>query len=352
MDPATSPPGKVQADPEDAVIETVRGPIPAERLGATSMHEHLLADASRLQRPGAEPAPPGERVSPETVAYLRENMLALADNLRLDDAVLAAAELGRVRAHGQRSVVECTSWGLGPDHAGLPQISRTADVQIVVAYGAYIRSTLPAWVTDLDEAGLERHLHDALTVAVPGTHFRAGMLGIMGTTAGVPEPERGMLRAAARAAGAAGAAVSVRLDPDARDGLAVIDLMTGEGLSPERIVFTNGDEFMDAGYWADLTSAGAVVEMCFGTEAVHIGRVDNPTDAERFAFFTRFVAAHPGARHVLGGSLWTKAQLVRHGGGGYAHPLGRIAPLLTAAGMPAESLRRMTIDEPRRLLDR
>jgi len=334
------------------VIETVHGAIRADELGATSMHDHLLADASRLQRPGAQPAPAGDRVSPETVAYLSENMLALADNLRLDDPVLAAQELARVRADGQRSVVECTSWGLGPDHAGLPQIARASGVQVVVAYGAYIRSTLPAWVAELDEAGLERHLHDALAVAIPGTDYRAGMLGIMGTTAGVPEPERGMLRAAARAAVRTGAAVSVRLDPDARDGLAVIRLMTGEGLPPQRIVFTNGDEFMDGPYWADLTSAGAVVEMCFGTEAVHLGRVDNPSDAERVAFFTGVVAAHPAARHVLGGSLWTKAQLVRHGGGGYAHTLGRIVPRLAAAGVPEERLRRMTVDEPRRLLDR
>jgi phosphotriesterase-related protein len=39
------------------VIETVLGPIEAERLGPTSMHEHLLSDASGLGIPDDHDGP-------------------------------------------------------------------------------------------------------------------------------------------------------------------------------------------------------------------------------------------------------------------------------------------------------
>ncbi|MFX5476916.1 hypothetical protein ABTD55_23620, partial [Acinetobacter baumannii] len=75
-----------------------------------------------------------------------------------------------------------------------------------------------------------------------------------------------MLRAAASAAGRSGASVSVRLDPDARDGVAVLDELGRAGLPADRVIFTNADEFMDAAYWGELSDAGATLEMCFGTE--------------------------------------------------------------------------------------
>ncbi|MFD5316631.1 hypothetical protein [Streptomyces sp. NPDC127098] len=334
------------------MIETVLGAIPAERLGVTSMHDHVLSDASALRRDGAPPGPSADRVVPETLGYLRWNMLALADNLRLDEPGVAVAELARAVALGQHSLVEATSWGLGPDHAGLPDLAQRSGMTIVCGYGAYIRATLPGWIAELDEYRLEEHLAGALLDRVPGTGYRAGILGIMGTTADLPEPERAMLRAAARAAVRAGAAVTVRLDPEATRGLEVLSLCADEGLPAERVVLTNADEYMDAAYWADLAAAGAVLEMCFGTEAGHVGRVRNPSDTERLDFFARFCAEHPSSRHVLGGSLWTKAQLQAHGGHGYGYLIARIAPALRERGVPAERIARMLVDEPRRLLDR
>ncbi|MGP6170092.1 hypothetical protein ACTU6V_02650 [Microbacterium sp. A204] len=334
------------------MIQTVRGPIAADELGTTSMHDHVLSDSSRLRRAGSEPAPDDAGVRMETLGYLRWNALASADNLRLDDPRLAAEELAAASVLGLSTVVECTSWGLGPDHAGLPEVSRVAGVQVVSAYGAYVHYSLPDWVAALSAVAFEDHLVEALQVAVPGTEFRAGLVGIMGTTAEFGPWERDMLRAAARAGARTDAAVSVRLDPDARNGLEIIEAMTAEGLPSERILLTNADEYMDAPYWDELADAGAVLEMCFGTEAVHVGRVDNPSDRERLAFFTGFTATHPHARHVLGQSTWTKAQLRAYGGYGYGYLLARIVPELRARGLSGERLDAMLAGEPRRLLDR
>ena len=122
------------------MIETVLGAVEAGAVRRVDLHEHLLSDASALSRPGPEPLPDDPRVTTENLAFLRWNALALADNLRLDDAEVAAAELGRA---GVDLVVECTSLGLGPRHAGLPQVSRAAGVHVVVAYGLYVDPVLP-----------------------------------------------------------------------------------------------------------------------------------------------------------------------------------------------------------------
>jgi phosphotriesterase-related protein len=333
------------------VIETVLGPVDASVIGRVDMHEHVLSDAGRLRRDGVEPTPEQDRVTPSLMGYLRWNALGMADNLRLDDETTAVDELGPA-GRGVDLVVEATSVGLGPRHHRLPHISRRAGVAVAVSYGLYVEPVLPRWAVDLGEAACEEHLHGALTDHVPGADYRAALLGIMGTSGDVSAHDRVRLRAAARAAARAGAAVTVRLDPDRRAGLKAVETMTAEGLPPERVVFTNADEFMDAAYWAELSAAGVVLEMCFGTEVQHVGRMENPSDGQRLSFFVDFLADHPASRHTLGASTWTKSQLRRFGGPGYDHLSTRVVPELSRRGVPDERIEAMFAAEPRRLLDR
>jgi phosphotriesterase-related protein len=334
------------------VIQTVLGPIDAELLGVTSSHEHVMADASALSRPGIEAAPAASVVTPASLGYLRWSQLGMADNLVLDDRAVAVEELTLAADAGLRSVIEATSLGLGPDHERLPEISRRSGVTIVASYGAYLEAGLPTWYDDLTERGREELFRAALTERIPGVGFRAGMLGIMGTSANLTASERSSLVAAAHAASATGAAVSIRLDPDGRTGLDIVELCRAEGLAPGRILFTNCDEFMDAAYLADLAGAGVVLEMCFGNEAFHYPRVRNPSDLARLDFFVDFLADNPASTWVLGAAVWTKAQLARFGGGGYAHLPARVVPALRHAGVRADRLDDMLISTPALLLDR
>ncbi|TCB97248.1 phosphotriesterase [Micromonospora zingiberis] len=333
------------------MIETVLGPVPAAVVGRVNMHQHLLSDASSLCRPGREQTPTDHRVTIRNLGFLRWNALALADNLRLDDPHLAVAEL-RHAARGVDLVVEDTSVGLGPDHAALPAVSRAAGVHVAVAYGLYVTPTLPGWARDLDEDGVYRHLLGALTDRVPGTDYRAALIGIMGTTAEFPAVERARLRAAAGAAGQTGASVGVRLDGDVRNGVEVVAEMTGAGLPADRILLTNADEYLDPGYWNDLIDTGVTLEMCFGTELQHVGRMRNPSDPQRLDFFESFLAGRADGRWVLGGSVWTKTQLRRYGGEGYDHLTTRVLPELVRRGVAVDRLEAMMTTEPLRLLDR
>jgi phosphotriesterase-related protein len=334
------------------VIHTVLGPVAAGDLGVTSMHEHLLLDARILHAPSREPAPEDPRVTLENLGFVRWNLLALEDNLMLDDPELAARELALAAGEGQRAVVDLTCFGLGPRLDALPAIARATGVHVVAGCGVYLDRPHPAEVRGLDEEAMEELFRCALDDGLPGAGFRAGLLGLIGTSAPVTDGEHRVLRAAGRAAAATGAAVTVRLDPAERRGRWVLDGLAAVGCPPRQVIFGNVDEFLDVVYLAELASEGASLEVCFGNEAYYRDGYKDPTDAERLAGTVALVEAGFADRMVLGCSVWTKSQLRAYGGMGYAHLLRRIVPELARRGVGEGELRRMLVDNPARLLDR
>lgn len=339
------------------MIQTVLGPVAPRDLGVCSMHEHLLSDARVLHAPARDETPPdGDRVTLANLGFARWNLLALEDNLFLGDPALAAAELGHAAELGQRAVVDLTSWGLGPDYAGLPAIARAAGVHVVAGVGVYLDRPHPAWIAGLDDDALTARFVAALEDEVePGAGFRAGLLGIVGTSEPITPSERRVLRATAAAAGATGAALTVRLDPSAQRAIEVLELLGAAGCPPGQVIFGNVDEFLaDRGYLRALAGSGATLEWCFGNEAYYRDGYKDPTDAQRLDALVALLAEDPSlaGRCVLGCSVWTKTQLRAYGGMGYDHLLRRIVPELRRRGVGAAALDTMLVDNPARLLDR
>lgn len=334
------------------MIETVLGPVPAHDLGVVSSNEHVFTDARGLRRPTREGGTLDGPIRPEVLGDLRWSAMSLADNLTLDDEDSAVQELSSAHAAGLGAVVEATSWGFGPRHDMLPAVSRASGVRIVAAYGTYIDRTLPGAWRDRSERNLEHAFTTALTSAIPGTGYRAGLLGLMGTSADIAPAERRALRAAARAAAAAGAAVSVRLDGGARRGPEVAALLVDEGLPASRILFCNMDKVLDDGYLREVSDTGAVVEFAFGSEYHFADGARDATDAERLAFLMRFLQDRPEAAVTLSCSVWTKGQLARHGGMGYGHVVRRIVPALRRGGVGEPRLHDLLVRTPATLLDR
>ena len=336
------------------MIQTVLGAIPAEELGVTSMHDHLLADSRLLGAPASEPLPEDPRVRIENLGFLRWNLLALEDNLVLDDAELAAAELGRAAALGQRSLVDLTCWGLGPSPARLPAIARAAGVNVIAGVGAYLDRPHPEWISSQSAAELTASFLRALEEELePGCGFRAGIIGVLGTGEPITASEERVLLGAAEAAGRSGAAMTVRIDAGARRGLELLARIEAAGCPPSQVIFGNVDEFIDVPYHRELAAAGATLEWCFGNEAYLRPGLREPSDAERVEALLELLG-DPGMeeRCVLGCSVWTKSQLRSYGGMGYEHLLLRILPALYGGGLSEASANSMLVSNPARLLDR
>ncbi|GAB2888193.1 phosphotriesterase family protein [Streptomyces mayteni] len=332
------------------MIQTVLGPIEASALGRVATNEHVLTDARHLVRPTREGGTLKGPMRPEVLGDLRWSYLSLPDNLTLDSPETAVAELSAAAEAGLGAIVEATSWGMGPRHADLPAISRAAGVHIVAAYGSYIDKTLPGWWATKTEAWMERAFTTALTEAVPGAGYRAGLLGLLGTSAEITPAEHRALRAAARAAAAANAAVSVRLDAAARRGPEVVAILTSEGLDPSRVLFCNIDKVLDRTYVREIVDTGVTVEFAFGSEHYFADRARDATDAERVEFLCALLDDRPSAAVTLTCSVWTKGQLSRYGGMGYGHVVRRVAPALARMGVAPRRIDDMLIACPAALL--
>jgi phosphotriesterase-related protein len=334
------------------MIETVLGPITVDELGIVSTNEHVLTDSRSLRRPTREGGVLDGPMRPEILGDLRWSWMSLADNLALDDIPLATSELRSAATAGVGTIVEATSWGMGPRHADLPAISRASGVHIVAAYGSYIDKMLPPTWSSRSESELESEFLTALQHAVPGTGYRAGLLGLMGTSAQITATELRALRAAGRAATAAGAAVSVRLDAAARRGPEVARILMDAGMPASRILFCNIDKVLDPAYIREISDCGAVVEFAFGSEHHFGDRARDANDDDRMDALTALLADRPEAAVTLSCSVWTKGQLTRWGGMGYGHVVRRIVPALRRAGVSPERIEDMLITRPAALLDR
>lgn len=87
-----------------AEVMTVLGPVPADQLGITLPHEHLLIDMHRVTRIG--------------------------DHL-LNDVPLAIKEVSAFRQAGGSSLVDVTNRNLGRDPAALQRIARETGLNIM-----------------------------------------------------------------------------------------------------------------------------------------------------------------------------------------------------------------------------
>lgn len=335
-------------------IHTVLGPIAAEELGSTSLHEHLLSDLSMWAKPQREAPPAGVPLGPELAGYLRWNALSLPENLVLDDPELAATELAYVAAAGGSGVVELTLDGMGRRLEELPAISRASGVHIMVGAGFYVEDTMPEYARTADIDGLTEILLGQLRDGFGDTGILPAILGEIGTSWPVTDVEWRSVRASARAGAETGAAVYTHQSFRGAGGVAVLEAILAEGMPADRVIIGHLDERWDRGYHREIAQSGAMLAYdTFGTDAYYgSAQFRSPTDAERLEMVEWLLSEGYGAQLVIGADIWMKAHMHRNGGHGYDHLFRRIGPAIAEiAGDPAVA-DQILIHNPRRLLER
>jgi phosphotriesterase-related protein len=164
-----------------------------------------------------------------------------------------------------------------------------------------------------------------------------------------------VLRAAARAGAAPGAAVSVHLSFRGQAGLEVLDVLLDEGMPADRVITGHLDENFDPDYHAEIARRGAVLAYdTFGSDFYYGDpSLRNPTDAERLGMVRFLIDKSHAEQLIIGSDVWTQANLRHNGGNGYEHLFRRVLPAITrlAGGDPALA-EQIAVHNPRRLLDR
>ena len=238
-------------------IETTLGPRSAEELGLILPHEHVFVDLRTGDPPGFAQA-------------------EAADVIRL-----MRPELERAREAGVTAIVEAGPVGVGRRVDLLKAVSQAAGLPLVAPTGIYREPWVPRWVHDASEEALRDWMHAELADQIEGTGVRAGWIKLSAGDEGITPTEAKILRAAARAAAAANAAIGSHTVRGrvVKDQLRIVEEV---GYTPARFIWIHAQnepdlalhlELARRGVWIEYDNIGSVADQ------LHVERIRRLLDA-------------------------------------------------------------------------
>ena len=214
------------------VLHTTLGAYPPGQLSMILPHEHIFVDLRTPDVPG-------------------QGQAAVEDVVRL-----MAPELERARALGVTALVECSPEGVGRRVDLVLAVSRAANFPVVVATGIYRQPWVPEWALRASEDVLQGWMQGELQVGIGQTGVRAGFIKLSAGDDGLTSVEEKILRAAARAGSATGAAIGSHTIR----GLVVhrqLDVLEQEGFDPRRYISIHAQAEEDFAISLEIARRGA-----------------------------------------------------------------------------------------------
>ncbi len=301
-------------------IVTVLGPISQEDAGFTLCHEHLICD-----------------LWPLFPSY----------NNILDEEKLAVRELSEYKKADGRTLVDCTSIGLGRDPHALKRISQSTGVNIVMGTGWYREEVYPPEIREKSTNQLADLMVQELREGVGDSGIRAGFIGEIGTERySITPGQEKVFRAAARAQKRTGVSIWTHTTHFGELALEQIDLLQEEGVPCDRIVISHlGDRPVPDRFLA-IAERGVFL----GID--NIGYVGDgyPDDDVRVANILALISAGHLNQIMLSLDICMKGHLLAYGGKGYAYLQREFLPRLKRSGVTDEQIRCMTVINPGRAL--
>jgi 5-phospho-D-xylono-1,4-lactonase len=301
---------------------TVLGPIPADQLGVTDAHDHLFLRS---------PALPGQD---------------------FDDVDRATEEVGEARRSGLQTIVEVTPIGLGRRPAGMRTVSEVTGVHIIAGTGYHRDAHYPAghWVREASVDLLAERIVTDLTTgmhpddwlsASPLDQARAGVIKAGTSYQRISVLEERRLIAAAIGHRETGAAILVHTEVGTC-AHAIVDLLTHEGVRPERIILAHLDRNPDLELHAEVASRGVTLE--YDTP----GRIKYRPDSQLIDLVEAMAAEGHGGRMLLALDLGMRDYFRAYGGGpGLAYLMETFVPRLRKR-IGGEAVNKILVDNAAR----
>jgi phosphotriesterase-related protein len=218
-------------------VETVNGPIEADQLGRTLIHEHFRTtdEAMRFQFP----------------------------HLYDDDAEweAALADANAVKGHGIDTVVEPSAMFLQRDAAFSKRVADESGLNVVLATGVYTYNHLPQPLMNRDEDALaEIFVHD-IEQGIQGTGIKAAFLKCAADAEGVTDNVAKVHRAVARASNRTGRPIMAHSHPASGTGLEQMKIFEEEGVDPAKVQIAHTGDTDDLDYIEKLLERGPWIGM-------------------------------------------------------------------------------------------
>lgn len=313
-------------------VQTVTGRVAAADLGRTLIHEHVLIGF------------PGWQLDALAPRYVRAEAMARAID-----------QMQELRGLGVGTFVDPCPMDLGRDVEFLAELSQRSGLRIVCTTGAYFEAEGMTYtfrhmpVEDITAIYIKE-----ITEGVGDTGIRAGAVKIATGAHYISDYERKLVTAGARAARETGVPL-ISHTQEASCGHEQIDLVTGEGVSADRLVVGHSDGIDDHEYHRSLAERGAFVGFDrFGISLIVPDevRVKNVLLLAKSGHVRHILLSHDSI------SCWQGRPLPfanRHEDVLAMLPdwrptsiLTRIVPQLRAGGLTDEDLATILVDNPRR----
>jgi len=339
-------------------VQTVLGKIPSEELGITMMHEHLLWNQEVYQKPIDKDTEEGKfvysKIEPENMQKIRlYNLHRHRQNAKQTNAEEAAEEVLYLKQAGGKTLVDCTCLGLDRNVEAEVYIAQKTGLNIIMSTGVYSRGSC-AEVESMSCAEKETLFVRELTDGVCGTGVKAGVIGEIGVS-DFSYFEQDSLAAAARAQVKTGAAILIHQPGLWKIGHEILDLLEVNGGDLKKTVLCHCDPVCDdVHYLEKLLERGVNLSFDqFGLEAYlgkDIGKIWLPRDIERIRAIIRLCELGYSRQIVLSQDLSFQICYKKYGGGGYAHVLENIIPIMREEGLYEKAIERMLVGNPARIL--
>jgi phosphotriesterase-related protein len=328
---------------------TTAGRVPAGELGIVLPHEHLLFDLSAYLTTPLDDREREVAESPltlENAGHLRRSPLVSRENLVMQDAEIAAREVGWFRDAGGRTIVDCTLPEMKRDVAAVARLAEATGVNIVVVTGHYVAATQDASVAAQATDEIAEWMIGELREGIDGTGVRAGAIKFgLTSVPRMPPVERRCLEAAAQAQAETGAPITIHNPlPFEKRGVEVVRLLTRAGADPERVVMGHMTHTVpDDRYHRSIMDTGATIEFDrFGQELYQEADpgfnrwgmyAGEPRDSETVNEIVTLVKDGYADRILLSHDVGFRNGLRTFGGFGYAHIPTRIVRYLEQQGV-------------------
>lgn len=318
------------------VVNTVGGGRDTRELGAVLMHEHVFVHTPEISRDYPDLS------WGDKEAAISSAVAALAD--------AAAAEIG--------TVVDLTVIGCDRAIPELSEVAERVDVNIVVATGLYAFDELPRFARarppgrDEEDVLTEMFIRD-IAEGIGGTPVRAGVLKACTDAPGMTDGARRVTRAVARAQLETGVPISTHTDAARRTGIAQQDVLAEEGVDLSRVVIGHCDDTTDLDYLRQIMDRGS----CIGCDRFGLYRPGTPGMAERVDVIARLCREGYADRIVLSHDTHCQSDWFGEGFRAaypdweYTHVPTAVVPALRASGVSDGQLRKLMVENPRRILD-
>lgn len=356
-------------------VMTVRGPVAPDKLGFTSLHEHILVDLSSAFRDRFQRGPRAMPDRPNTLenrSMLRHAMILSKDNLRLDDEEMMTAEVQDFADAGGGAIVETGAPGIrsGEDVAAFVRISERTGVHIIACTGLYSEDSWPHQFRGLTEAEYLAFLRDEIENGIGDSAVIPGQIKV--AYEGRSEDYDAYTRAAARVSGESGLSLQIHVglmlsNEDLRGSF--LPLLYESDAVPEKTIICHAENWLGTLPIVDLVRDPRSVPLdlslhrevldrgynicftCIGAEwdLEGMGLAHRP-DWFYMAGIAGLIEAGYAKQITLGHDVFTRANTRRGGGEGYTRIPNFVIPTLRRAGVSDEDIRPLTEVNPARLL--